>query len=362
MKTLQEVLEYTPHHMPDADGGWAGIGAGAKWMTVSNLRQATNSPTETTDTDAGINIDQDWHDKLEAFFDVLGDIMMHDNSVQGSSIYDAAGATTKDHSRIADVRESLEISNLNESETLTAAFNIINEAVINQAGRLWEANVSFRGMSRMLKVFYPSMKSLTRRTLQEDLNKVFSGAVVLTFSPSKDTGRVNGSFIIMENAFVAEENVIFDGVNTVIVLEKACGSKMKPKAKKAEDEDSDDADDKPKKKTKKMVKELFDDYVANLAALEEERDDGTYKPQLIKKVAEKEVPANQAGLKQNNPPARTQAQLAAAIHGEGDAKTVNDAAAAAGKTGVKVAVRKQFYTPAERAADVISNQEKRLGQ
>lgn len=332
MKTLQEVLEYTPHTMPDPGGHWAGIGVSGHWMTVKNMHAATKTPVETTDTDAMPNIDLNKRDWLNAFFDVLGDIILHDHANYGNSPHDAGEVTTKDHTRIADVHSESVDDSLDESQMLDRAFSMIDEAVINQAGRLWEANVSFRGMSRILKVFYPTMRSVSRRTLQEDLNKVFSGAVVLTFSPAKDQGRISAPLVIMEDAYVVEDNVIFDAANNlVLVLEKKDKKVEKVMKEFKKGKLHSGSKDGPVVKDRKQaiaialnsegyVQEIFDNYVSKLAALEED-----------KKVAKDDPIDKEARLLR---------------HGEGDAADNN----ADAERPVKVAAK----DPIEKVAEYMT--------
>lgn len=312
MKTLQEVLDLQSHSA-HLDPAWKASGFGpTHWQTVKGLLKG---PVATDATDAPINIDQDFKKKMMAFFDTLGEIILQDYP-HDTSVFDIAPTHTADGHRPADrmVGEAIDWEaiargeqpdlggdkedekyknrdpnydiqaqmdfmqdprvqeimrrqmdtlghqepdgdedDVQEESLALAAFSLINEAVVQEVGRLYEATVAIRGLQRNLKIFFPSMGVASRRQLQESLDKVLSGAVVLRFTPLNEATRITRApFIILESEsrFVAKENILFDlETDTLIVFEnKNCSKGMKKKKKKA------------KKEASPMVKEAFERY------------------------------------------------------------------------------------------------------
>lgn len=318
MKTLHEVLDLQSHSS-HLDPAWKASGFGpTHWQTVKGL--LSKNPVSTDAVDAPANIDQDFKKKMMAFFDTLGEIILHDYP-HDTSVFDIPATHAADGRRPADrvVGEAIDWEalargsspdlggdaedekfknrpanydltaqlnfmqdprvqeimarqmgtmnqqgplppeddedenqeNHEESVALQAAFALVNEAVIQEYGRLYQATVAIRGLQRDMKIFFPSTSVASRRDLQESLNKVLTGAVVLRFMPLNESSRISRvPFIILENEgrFVIEDNVIFDNyTDSFIVLEK-CSSNMKKKKKKA------------KKEASPMVKEAFERY------------------------------------------------------------------------------------------------------
>lgn len=247
VKSLADVLNYAKFH---TEPGWSQAGFGP--TSVAHYAQASGHPVETTDVDAPINLDQDFKKKLMAFFDTLGEILIQDYPHE-QSVFDTQDPH-KDGHRHADqlVGESVQ-------EAANLAVESLSEAVVYEVGRLYEANVSFRGLQRKMKIFFPSMKTISRKQIQEQVSRVLSGAVILEFRVLKDgtIGRVsNKPLMILENLIYDEE------ANVLIVAEnKNCSSEeMKASGGKKKEKD------KKKKKKSPMVSEIFDQYVNNLAA------------------------------------------------------------------------------------------------
>lgn len=318
MKTLNEVLD-VQSHQSHLDPAWKASGFGpTQWTTVKGL--LNKNPVDMSDVSQGANIDIDFKQKLMQFFDTLGEIIVQDYP-HDTSVFDIPITHTADGRRPADrvvgesfVKENADdwLENLkgmaasktidlgthdsnfearqkqiwleenglepgaesdaayesyrrifkdqrnqNEAKVLSVAYDLISEAVLQEVGRLYEATVSIRGMQRNLKIFYPSMGVASRRQLQESLNKVLSGVVILKMSPMSEGGRITSTpMIMLEDAprFQVAENVILDTeTSTVIILEMKNCDKKKKKAK-----------DIKKKASGGLVKEAFERYRTRL--------------------------------------------------------------------------------------------------
>lgn len=107
-------------------------------------------------------------------------------------------------------------------EYLNETFKQLQETVMYNVGRLYESVVSFRGMQKTMTIFMPTLKVASRRQIQEQLNKVLPGAIILTMHPTKDQGRISDTpAIILENAtYLIQENVVINtAIDTVIIFE-----------------------------------------------------------------------------------------------------------------------------------------------
>lgn len=312
MKTLQEVFDVI-NHQAHTGPAWKAAGFGpTSWGTVKS--RLGNLPVSTDAVDAPANIDIDFKKKMMAFFDTLGEIILqdypHDTSVfdlarthfkdghrpadrlVGEAIdwealarrdapnlggdeedekyknrdpnYDAQAQRDVMSANDPIVRKIMRrqmhggyIPDINpedpdqvEEQLINTAFSLVNEAMIQEVGRLYEAIVSVRGLQRSMKIFYPSMGVISRRTLQESLAKVLTGAVILKLNPlSENTRFTKTPFVILEDArFHIVDNLIIDAnSDTIIVLEKCSKSMNDSKTKK-----------KKKKKSSDMVSEAFE--------------------------------------------------------------------------------------------------------
>jgi hypothetical protein len=263
-KSLQDILDLS-HTVIHDDPAWSKVGFGPTEYARA-VRTAYNQPVDQTDYAGAANRDLvDYtKQKLDNFFSVLQNYVVHDN-LPHQSVFDAA-TTDKDGHRPADQLVGEQTENvITEEDLLVTAFEVIEEAVVYEVGKLYEANVAFKGFQRDVRVFFPTFKLATRRQLEEAVGKIFPGAIVLSYSVIDKNQRIQNTPLILaeentELEVFASENVLYESQSgTYIVFEEG------PDPHDEDDDyEDDDYEDEYESGRTVLVKEAFNRYLDRL--------------------------------------------------------------------------------------------------